>query len=133
NTGWGHACVDLLAEGKLAFPSVLWADLVAVGAAAAVQRCGRPIIEVGLGRTDGTQAAPAQRLPGGWEGAALLKTVFARMGLEPRVIFLLSCAPTLGHTLRQSFTRDPLVFSNSYFVELLQTPERFTLPTDRTL
>jgi L-ascorbate peroxidase len=133
NTGWGHACLELLAEAKLAFPAVSWADLIAVGAAAAIQRCGGPVIQVGLGRTDGTEAAPAHRLPGGWEGAGLLKSLFARMGLGPRELVVLSGAHTLGYTLRQPFTPDPTVFSNSYFVELLAVPERATLPTDRTL
>jgi L-ascorbate peroxidase len=133
NTGWGHACIDLLAEARAEFPSVSWADLIAVGAAAAVQKCGGPIVDVGLGRTDGDAAARPNRLPGGWEGAGLLRSLFARMGLSPRDLVVLSGAHTLGHTLRNPFTPDPFVFSNSYFVELLAAPERSTLPTDRTL
>jgi L-ascorbate peroxidase len=133
NTGWGHACLELLAEAKLAFPSVSWADLIAVGAAAAVQKCGGPVVQVGLGRRDSTEPAPPHRLPGGYEGAGLLRSIFARMGLGPRELVALSGAHTLGHTQRRPFTPDTFVFSNSYFVELLATPERSILPTDQTL
>src|SRR5436309_7289923 len=38
NTGWGHACIELLAEARARFPSLSWADLVAIGGAAAVQK-----------------------------------------------------------------------------------------------
>src|SRR5436190_23989972 len=48
NTGWGTACLELLAEAKAEFPSVSWADLIAIGGAAAVQKCGGPVIDVGL-------------------------------------------------------------------------------------
>src|SRR5690349_24466002 len=65
NTGWGHACLELLAEASAQFPSVSWADLIAIGGAAAVEKCGGPIIRVGLGRTDGTEVSPPHRLPGG--------------------------------------------------------------------
>src|SRR5215472_11374980 len=37
NTGWGTTCMELIAEAKSAYPSVSWADLIAVGGAAAVQ------------------------------------------------------------------------------------------------
>src|SRR3979490_3212622 len=45
NTGWGHACLELLAEVKAGYPSVSWADLIALGGAAAVHVCGGPVIE----------------------------------------------------------------------------------------
>jgi L-ascorbate peroxidase len=133
NTGWGHACVQLLAEAKAAFPDVSWADLIAVGAAAAVQKCGGPVMQVGLGRRDGTEPASPNRLPGGFESAGLLKSIFARMGLGPRDLVVLSGAHTLGHTQRRPFTLDTFVFSNSYFVDLLRAAQRSNLPTDETL
>src|SRR5438132_6550893 len=90
NAGWGHACFELLAEARARFPSLSWADLIAVGGAAAVQKCGGPVIPVGLGRTDSSVPAPPHRLPGGYEGAFLLKAIFARMGLGTRDLVLLS-------------------------------------------
>jgi catalase (peroxidase I) len=112
---------------------VSWADLIAVGAAAAVQKCGGPVIQLGLGRIDGLEPAPAHRLPGGYEGVGLLRSMFARMGLGPRDLVALSGAHTLGFTQRRAFTEDTFVFSNSYFVELLAAPERSTLSSDQTL
>jgi len=133
NAGWGQACIDLLAEASARFPSVSWADLVAVGGAAAVQKCGGPVIEVGLGRTDTDVAPPPNRLPGGYEGPALLKTIFAKMGLGVRDLVALSGAHTLGHTQRRPFTPDPWVFSNVYFVQLIDATDGALLPTDRSL
>lgn len=119
NNGWAEACMALIAEGRLAFPDLSWADLIAVAGAAAIQKCGGPVIHVGLGRRDGDQAAPTGRLPGGYEGAGLLKATFRRMGLRPRDLVALSGAHTLGHAQRRAFTGRPLEFSNAYFVELL--------------
>lgn len=133
NSGWGHACVDLLVEVKAAFPDLSWADLVAVGAAAAIVKCGGPALSVGLGRTDGLEPAAPHRLPGGYEGSRLLRSSFDRMGLDAHELVVLSGAHTLGHTQRRPFTTDAYTFSNSYFVELLTTPERSTLPSDQSL
>jgi len=133
NTGWGQPCIELLAEAKASYPTVSWADLVALGGAAAVQKCGGPMIQIGLGRTDASVAAPRNRLPGGYEGASLLKTIFARMGLGPRELVALSGAHTLGYTQRRSFTRHPWAFSNAYFTQLLTQPETALLNTDTAL
>jgi L-ascorbate peroxidase len=133
NTGWAAACLELLAEAKEQYPSVSWADLIALAGAAAVQKSGGPVIQVGLGRTDGDQPAPTGRLPGGYEGAALLKSTFARMGLSSRDLVALSGAHTLGHSARRPFTAEPLVFSNAYFVQLLETRHEALLQTDRAL
>jgi L-ascorbate peroxidase len=133
NTGWGQACMELLAEAKARYPTVSWADLVALGGAAAAQKCGGPVIQIGLGRTDATVAAPPHRLPGGYEGAGLLKALFARMGLGARELVALSGAHTLGHAQRRPFTPDPGVFSNSYFIELLAETNSALLPTDQAL
>jgi L-ascorbate peroxidase len=133
NAGWGPACMELLAEAKARFPSVSWADLVAVGGAAAVQKCGGPVIQIGFGRADASVAAPPHRLFGGYEGAVLLKASFARMGLGARELVALSGAHTLGHAQRRPFTPDPWVFSNSYFVELLAQKNDVLLVSDKAL
>ena len=133
NSGWGHACLELLAEIKAHFPEVSWADLIAVGGAAAVLRCDGPAIEIGLGRTDADTPAPPNRLPGGYEGPAMLKRLFARMGLSVRDLVVLSGAHTLGHSQRRPFTTDPWVFSNSYYLQLLARREVVLLGTDTAM
>jgi L-ascorbate peroxidase len=136
NAGWSSTCVGLLAEVKERFPEVSWADLVAIGGAAAVAKCGGPVIEVGIGRIDATEPAPEHRLPTSDEGAARLKTHFAGMGLGPRELVALSGGHTLGKANGRPFTRDYLDFSNDYFVRLLgqdHDPETGLLPSDRAL
>ena len=133
NSGWGHACFELLEEVKSQFAAVSWADLIALGGAAAVLRSGGPAFEIGLGRTDGDAPAPPNRLPGGYEGSDLLKRMFARMGLTVRDLVALSGAHTLGHSQRRPFTTDPWVFSNSYYVQLLSRREVVLLGTDTAM
>jgi L-ascorbate peroxidase len=133
NTGWGQECIELLAFASERYPSVSWADLVAVGGAAAVQKCGGPVIALGLGRSDDHEPAPRARLPGGYEGAALLRAAFSRLGMGARELVALSGAHTLGHAQRRPFTPDPWVFSNSYFIQLLGDHTADLLPSDRAL
>jgi L-ascorbate peroxidase len=133
NTGWGQTCMELIAEAKEAYPKLSWADLVALGGAAAVQKCGGPVIEIGLGRSDTTEISPPNRLPGGYEGADMLKRMFARMGLAPRDLVALSGAHTLGHTQRKPFTEDPWVFSNAYYTQLVRLKGSQILQTDTAM
>jgi L-ascorbate peroxidase len=119
NTGWGQECLELLGMARERFPDVGWADLIAIAATAAVQKCGGPVIEVGIGRTDAMEPSPVHKLPGGYEDARLIKHIFARMGLSPRDLVVLSGAHTLGYVQRRTFTPDTYVFSNSYYTELL--------------
>jgi len=133
NTGWGQACMELLAEAKEQYPSVSWADLVALGGAAAIQKCGGPVMRIGLGRTDADVVAPPHRLPAGYESAGMLKRMFARMGLAPRDLVVLSGAHTLGFTQRKPFTHDPWVFSNSYYTQLVTQKDSALLNTDGAL
>ena len=121
NAGWSAVCLDLISQAKLDFPSVSWADLVAVAGGVAVEVCGGPTIRVGLGRVDAEEPAPEHRLPTTDEGAAKLKAHFVRMGLGARELVALSGGHTLGRTTAGPFTRDPHVFSNSYFQHLLSS------------
>ncbi len=120
NTGWGQECLALLEMAHERFPDIGWADLIAIGATAAVQKCGGPVIEVGMGRADASEPSPVHKLPGGYEGSPLIKNIFARMGFSPRDLVVLSGAHTLGFVQRRTFTPDTYVFSNSYYVELLK-------------
>src|SRR5579864_177418 len=119
NTGWGHACLELLDEVKADHPEVSWADMIMIGGSGGVLRCGGPETNLGLGRVDWDVPAPGNRLPGGFEGAGMLKRMFARMGLSMRDLVVLAGAHTLGFTQRRAMTADPWVFSNSYFRQLV--------------
>ncbi|CAI0557718.1 unnamed protein product [Linum tenue] len=77
----------------------------------------------------------------GFCGSPHLKDVFYRMGLSDKEIVALSGGHTLGraHPERSGFdgpwTKEPLKFDNSYFVELLkgETEGLLKLPTDNAL
>lgn len=136
NADWSTPCIDLIQQAKERFPAVSWADLVAVGGAAAVQTCGGPVIRVGLGRSDAAEPAPEKCLLAGSEGAAKLRQHFEAMGLSLQDLVVLSGAHTLGGDPEHPFTRDPLVFSTSYYRALLagdDGPDSGLLPSDRAL
>jgi L-ascorbate peroxidase len=129
-------CVDLLAQAKAAYPSLSWADLVALGGTAAVEACGGPTMRIGLGRVDAAEPAPEHRLPASDDGPAQLRALFSRLGLGSRELVALSGAHTLGHAGGRPFTREPYTFSNSYFQTLLEAaddPSLGLLPADRAL
>ncbi|KAL8208416.1 hypothetical protein R6Q57_007828 [Mikania cordata] len=71
-----------------------------------------------------------------------LRDVFYRMGLSDKDIVALSSGQTLGKAYperlgfdEKPWTKDPLKFDNSYFVELLKgdSNELLKLPTDKAL
>jgi L-ascorbate peroxidase len=136
NAGWSAICIDLIGQAKADFPTVSWADLVAVAGAVAVEQCGGPTIAVGLGRVDALEAAPEHRLPTTDEGARKLKAHFERMSMGPRELVALSGGHTLGASASGPFTRDPHVFSNSYFQHVLSQADEdgtMLLDSDRAL
>jgi L-ascorbate peroxidase len=129
-------CLDVLTRARAVYPSLSWADLVAIGGAAAVEMCGGPTIRVGLGRVDATEPAPAHRLPTSDDGPTQLRVLFTRLGLGPRELVALSGAHALGYAGGRPFTREPHRFSNAYFRALLQDPPDPALgllPSDRAL
>ncbi|KAL8223019.1 hypothetical protein R6Q57_020418 [Mikania cordata] len=76
------------------------------------------------------------------KGSSHLRDVFYRIGLSDKDIVALSGGHTLGkaHPERSGFdekpwTKDPLKFDNSYFVELLKghSNELLKLPTNKAL
>lgn len=136
NAVWCEACLEVLTQAKERFPQVSWADLIAVGGAAAVEKSGGPVIPVGLGRTDASEPSPEDRLPTGTENATQLRNWFAAIGLSHQDLVALSGAHTLGDAKGRAFTPDPLTFSNSYFTALLTTADgadNGLLPSDRAL
>ncbi|EOA31133.1 hypothetical protein CARUB_v10014296mg [Capsella rubella] len=134
--------IDLCEEVKTKHPKITYADLYQLAGVVAVEVTGGPDISFVPGRKDSNACTEEGRLPDANQGFKHLKDVFYRMGLSDKDIVALSGAHTLGraHLERSGFdgpwTRDPLKFDNSYFVELLKgegSEGLLKLSTDETL
>ncbi|OAY63395.1 putative L-ascorbate peroxidase 3 [Ananas comosus] len=107
----------------------------------AVEVTGGPTIDFVPGRKDSSRCPEEGRLPDAKQGASHLREVFYRMGLSDKDIVALSGGHTLGraHPERSGFdgawTKDPLKFDNSYFIELLKEESEglLKLPSDKAL
>ncbi|KAJ4843318.1 L-ascorbate peroxidase 3 [Turnera subulata] len=132
--------VDLCEEIKRKHPKITYADLYQLAGVVAVEVTGGPSIEFVPGRKDSTKSPEEGRLPDAKQGASHLRDVFYRMGLSDKDIVALSGGHTLGkaHKDRSGFdgpwTKEPLKFDNSYFVELVKGESGLLkLPTDVAL
>lgn len=133
--------VELCEEVKVKHPKVSYADLYQLAGVVAVEVTGGPTIHFVPGRKDSLESPQEGRLPDAKQGASHLREIFYRMGLTDKDIVALSGGHTLGkaHKDRSNFegqwTRDPLKFDNSYFVELmkLESKDLLKLPTDKAL
>ncbi|KAI3665357.1 hypothetical protein L6452_43981 [Arctium lappa] len=132
-----------LKEVKAKHPRVTYADLYQLAGVVAVEVTGGPTIDFAPGRKDADVSPDEGRLPDAKQGPSHLRDVFYRMGLSDKDIVALSGGHTLGkaHPERSGFdakpwTKDPLKFDNSYFVEVLKGDSDETLlklPTDKAL
>uniref|UniRef100_A0ACD5YAT6 Uncharacterized protein n=1 Tax=Avena sativa TaxID=4498 RepID=A0ACD5YAT6_AVESA len=133
--------VDLLEPIKQRHPKITYADLYQLAGVVAVEVTGGPTIDFIPGRKDSPDCPEEGRLPDAKQGASHLRDVFYRMGLSDKDIVALSGGHTLGKARldRSGFdgawTKDPLKFDNSYFVELLKgdSDGLLKLPTDKVL
>ncbi|CAJ1930477.1 unnamed protein product [Sphenostylis stenocarpa] len=128
-------------EVKAKHPNISYADLYQLAGVVAVEITGGPTIDFVPGRKDSLESPAEGRLPDAKQGASHLREIFYRMGLGDKDIVALSGGHTLGkaHRDRSSFegqwTKNPLKFDNSYFVELLkgESTDLLKLPTDKAL
>jgi L-ascorbate peroxidase len=133
--------IDLLDPIKAKCPKITYADLYQLAGVVAVEVTGGPTVEFVPGRRDSSVCPREGRLPDAKRGAPHLRDIFYRMGLTDKDIVALSGGHSLGkaHPERSGFdgawTRDPLKFDNSYFVELLKGESEglLKLPTDKAL
>ncbi|XP_060194729.1 L-ascorbate peroxidase 3-like [Lycium barbarum] len=133
--------IDLCEEIKARHPKITYADLYQLAGVVAVEVTGGPTIDFIPGRKDSSSSPEEGRLPDAKQGPPHLRDVFYRMGLTDKDIVALSGGHTLGraHPERSGFegpwTKEPLKFDNSYFVELLKEDSEglLKLPTDKAL
>ncbi|KAF3678399.1 putative L-ascorbate peroxidase 3 [Capsicum annuum] len=133
--------IDFCEEIKARHPKITYADLYQLAGVVAVEVTGGPTIDFVPGRKDSSSSPEEGRLPDAKQGPPHLRDVFYRMGLSDKDIVALSGGHTLGraHPERSGFegpwTKEPLKFDNSYFVELLKEDSKdlLKLPTDKAL
>ncbi|KAK9052067.1 hypothetical protein SSX86_028695 [Deinandra increscens subsp. villosa] len=133
--------IDFCEEIKTKHPRITYADLYQLAGIVAVEVTGGPTVDFVPGRKDSVSSPKEGRLPNATKGAPHLRDIFYRMGLSDKDIVALSGGHTLGraHADRSGFegpwTREPLKFDNSYFLELLKGESEglLKLPTDIAL
>ncbi|KAJ4783765.1 Ascorbate peroxidase [Rhynchospora pubera] len=133
--------IDLLEAIKAKHPKITYADLYQLAGVVAVEVTGGPTVDFAPGRRDSSVCPREGRLPDAKQGNQHLRDVFYRMGLSDKDIVALSGGHTLGraHPERSGFegpwTKEPLKFDNSYFVELLKGEAEglLKLPTDKAM
>nr|AEH76922.1 peroxisomal ascorbate peroxidase [Aeluropus littoralis] len=133
--------LDLLEPIKAKNPRITYADLYQLAGVVAAEVTGGPTVEFVPGRRDSSVCPREGRLPDAKKGAPHLRDIFYRMGLTDKDIVALSGGHTLGkaHPERSGFegawTKEPLKFDNSYFLELLKGESEglLQLPTDKAL
>lgn len=119
---------DELEPIKKEFPEISYADLYQLASVVAIEDAGGPVIPFRMGRKDVSEeeCTPDGRLPDATKRMPHLRDIFYRMGFTDKEIVALSGAHTLGraHKDRSGFegpwTKEPIVFDNSYFIEILK-------------
>lgn len=135
---------DFLEPIKSDHPDISYADLYQLASVVAIECSGGPKIPFHLGRKDAEQpdCTPDGRLPDASKRMDHLRDIFYRMGFSDKDIVTLSGAHCLGrcHEERSGFdgpwTKNPLTFDNSYFVEILKQStdsDLIRLPSDLAL
>ena len=133
--------VRLLEPIKEQFPILSYGDFYQLAGVVAVEITGGPEVPFHPGREDKPVPPPEGRLPDATKGSDHLRDVFGTMGLSDQDIVALSGGHTLGraHKERSGFegawTPNPLIFDNSYFLELLDGEKDglLQLPSDKAL
>jgi L-ascorbate peroxidase len=126
NKGVEHG-LKVVIHVQKSFSTVSWADLIQAAGVLAVKYCGGPEIPFRFGRVDSAQSAAPGLLPSPFWGVKQLRQNFYRMGLTDVDLVALSGAHTLGRShipnngypSNTPWTKNEIVFDNSYYIELL--------------
>ena len=110
-----EAPLERLTTLKDRLGTISWGDLIALGGAAAVERCGGPHIPLTLGRPEATTNFDSADVPHHDENTMSLKARFAKRGLSARDLVALSGAHTLGKSGRKAFYERSLLFHQQLF------------------
>ena len=119
----------LLEPLKEKYPEVSYADLWSLAAVVSIKEMKGPDIPWRPGRKDAedpSESVECGRLPNAEKGCKHLRRVFGRMKFSDQDIVALSGAHTVGsaHSDRSgytgSWTKNPTVFDNSYFITLIR-------------
>jgi len=129
---------DALESIKAKHSNISYADLWVLASIVAIKELGGPEIRFTPGRVDApnNKTTPTDgRLPDATRNADHIRAVFYRMGFSDREIVALVGAHALGRCHKQNsgfegpWTFSPSVFSNDFFVQLLNTKwEKVNLP-----
>jgi catalase (peroxidase I) len=140
NAGLGVAR-SVLEKVKQKHPGITYADLWSLAGVVAIEQMGGPQVKWRPGRSDKDDAkhcTPDGRLPDAGKGPEHIRDIFGRMGFNDREIVALIGAHAVGrcHTDRSGYsgpwTNSPTVFSNDFFVQLLEnkwTKKKWNGPT----
>lgn len=109
------------------------ADLIQIGGITAVEYCGGPAINIGIGRIDATedQIPPENILQDPNEDWSIMVEKYHRMGLSDYDIVALNGVHTLGqsHSDRSGisgrWTMNPYLFDNTYYKEVLNPNSKY--------
>lgn len=119
---------------KQKFPLMTYSDLWTLAGKVAIEEMGGPLIPWQCGRVDcidDKYVPPNGRLPFAYKNANHIRETFGRMGFNDREMVLLLGAHGLGRCHKRysgwdgKWTKNPIVFSNEFFVVLLN--EKWTL------
>jgi|GEM_PF-298946 len=116
--------IETLRPFKEHYPSVSWADLIAISGALAVERTGGPQIDIPMGRKDSENIADEGMVPTRNIDGVGLRSRFDAMGFSVGEMVVLSGAHTIGRQQGSPFTNDWYRFSNSYFKAVLKSAEQ---------
>jgi cytochrome c peroxidase len=134
---------ELKTEGNHITEKLSISDLIQLGGASAVEYCGGPFIDIKVGRVDiedDHYAADSTNLPHPDMDVVEIRSKYQALGFDDNLIVALFGYRTLGFLCNKDsnkeerWTRNPWVFDNNYFEEILDRNSPYVkTPSDLAL